>query len=201
MLCRVDILRLLMCEYTLRKFSCSLLQCTYDYILFIECTYDYTITLYLRIAPMITLCLQNALMITLCYTERNIDHTLFTECTCDYTLFAELKPSVSEPAQAEPMLPKSPANRNGSSGRSSSCSSFTHHHRAGQELCYVCMQRSMRNIPVSFIEERKRKEMEQDSLLQQYQQMKDHEAMLIEKVRNSIRKAVAEKPPNSQYPR
>ena len=79
------------------------------------------------------------------------------------------------------MLPRSPGSRSASSGRTS-CSPTSHHHRAGQELCYVCMQRSMRNIPVSFIEERKRKEMEQDALLQQYQQMKDHEAMLIEKV-------------------
>lgn len=71
------------------------------------------------------------------------------------------------------------------STNSSYCSSPTnhhHHHRAGQELCYVCMQRGMRNIPVSFSEERRRKELEQDALLQQYQQMKDQEAILMDKV-------------------
>jgi len=50
-----------------------------------------------------------------------------------------------------------------------------------QELCYLCMQRSTRNIAVNYSEERKRKEMEQSALLQQYQQMKDTEAIIREK--------------------
>nr|CAB3228716.1 coiled-coil domain-containing protein 81 [Phallusia mammillata] len=72
----------------------------------------------------------------------------------------------------------------------STCSSPKHHHRAGQELCYLCMQRSMRNVPVSFEEERRRKELEQDALLQQYQQMKDQEAILVEQAnQNGIRQS------------
>lgn len=48
------------------------------------------------------------------------------------------------------------------------------------------MQRAMRNIPVSFEEERRRKGKEQDALLQQYQQMKDHEAILKEQVTSKM---------------
>ena len=101
--------------------------------------------------------------------------------TSRYLVYLEPRPSDAEPQRAESAA-RSPASRQGSSGRSSCCSTSSHHHRAGQELCYVCMQRTMRNIPVSFALERKRKEKEQDALLQQYQQMKDHEAMLLEKV-------------------
>ncbi|XP_056013773.1 coiled-coil domain-containing protein 81-like isoform X4 [Ostrea edulis] len=52
------------------------------------------------------------------------------------------------------------------------------HPNAGQELCYLCHQRSRRNIPVSFTEERRRREAEEDKLLQQYQYMKDAEDTL-----------------------
>ncbi|XP_033741101.1 coiled-coil domain-containing protein 81-like isoform X2 [Pecten maximus] len=54
------------------------------------------------------------------------------------------------------------------------------HPNAGQELCYLCHQRSRRNIPVSFTEERKRREEEEDRLLQQFQYMKDAEDTLGE---------------------
>ena len=56
------------------------------------------------------------------------------------------------------------------------------HRNAGQELCYLCHQRSKRNIPVSFTEERKKRELEEDRLLQQYQQLKDVEAIFQEQV-------------------
>ncbi|XP_061176644.1 coiled-coil domain-containing protein 81-like isoform X3 [Saccostrea echinata] len=52
------------------------------------------------------------------------------------------------------------------------------HPNAGQELCYLCHQRSRRNIPVSFTEERRRREVEEDKLLQQFQYMKDAEETL-----------------------
>ncbi len=55
-------------------------------------------------------------------------------------------------------------------------------HNAGQELCYLCHQRERRNIPVSFTEERNRREKDDDRLLQQYQHMKDTEAILTEQV-------------------
>ena len=56
------------------------------------------------------------------------------------------------------------------------------HADAGQELCYLCHQRERRNIPVSFTEERKRREAEEDRLLQQFQYMKDTEDLLKEQV-------------------
>ncbi|XP_074837475.1 coiled-coil domain-containing protein 81 [Carettochelys insculpta] len=51
------------------------------------------------------------------------------------------------------------------------------HGRAGQEMCYLCMQRAQRNIPVYLSEERQRKEQEDDRILAQYQFMKDQEAL------------------------
>ncbi|XP_078323683.1 coiled-coil domain-containing protein 81-like isoform X2 [Crassostrea virginica] len=52
------------------------------------------------------------------------------------------------------------------------------HPNAGQELCYLCHQRARRNIPVNFTEERRRREAEEDKLLQQFQYMKDAEDTL-----------------------
>lgn len=62
------------------------------------------------------------------------------------------------------------------------------HPNAGQELCYLCHQRGRRNIPVSFNEERKRREDEEDTLLKQFQQMKDAEETLDEQVCLTLRK-------------
>ncbi len=56
------------------------------------------------------------------------------------------------------------------------------HSNAGQELCYLCHQRARRNVPVSFTEERRQREREEDKLLQQYQNMKDTENTLNEQV-------------------
>ncbi|NP_001120387.1 coiled-coil domain-containing protein 81 [Xenopus tropicalis] len=52
------------------------------------------------------------------------------------------------------------------------------HCRAGQELCYLCMQRAQKNIPVYFTEERRLKEQEDERILQEYQHMKDQEALV-----------------------
>lgn len=60
------------------------------------------------------------------------------------------------------------------------------HPVAGQELCYLCHQRARRNVPVSFAEERKRREEEEARLLQQYQTMKDAEDILKEQVRGMV---------------
>uniref|UniRef100_A0A8C8S6F8 Coiled-coil domain containing 81 n=1 Tax=Pelusios castaneus TaxID=367368 RepID=A0A8C8S6F8_9SAUR len=46
-----------------------------------------------------------------------------------------------------------------------------------QEMCYLCMQRAQRNIPVYFSEERRRKELDDDRILALYQSMKDQEAL------------------------
>lgn len=61
-------------------------------------------------------------------------------------------------------------------------SSACGHSNAGQELCYLCHQRARRNIPVSFKEEIKAREEEDDRLLLQYQSMKDAEEFLKEQV-------------------
>lgn len=60
------------------------------------------------------------------------------------------------------------------------------HPNAGQELCYLCHQRARRNIPVSFTEERRRREAEEDKLLQQFQYMKDAEETLKDQVRDLV---------------
>ncbi|XP_070605671.1 coiled-coil domain-containing protein 81 isoform X2 [Erythrolamprus reginae] len=51
------------------------------------------------------------------------------------------------------------------------------HGRAGQEMCYLCMQRAQRNIPVYLGDEKRRKEKAEDCILAQYQAIKDHEAL------------------------
>ncbi|ESO84113.1 hypothetical protein LOTGIDRAFT_229612 [Lottia gigantea] len=70
------------------------------------------------------------------------------------------------------------------------------HSNAGQEICYLCHQRSSRNIPVSFDTERKRREEEENSLLREYQALKDGEDMLREQEklmskRNDLQKIAA----------
>ncbi|KAJ7363411.1 Coiled-coil domain-containing protein 81 [Desmophyllum pertusum] len=60
----------------------------------------------------------------------------------------------------------------------------SHSDKAGQELCYLCHQRSQKNVPIYFSEERRQRELEQDRLLQQYQQQKDTEAIFTEQSKN-----------------
>ncbi|TSK17776.1 Polycomb protein eed [Bagarius yarrelli] len=49
------------------------------------------------------------------------------------------------------------------------------HTRAGQELCYLCMQRAQRNAPLYLAEERRREEMEEEKLLLLAQKHKDEQ--------------------------
>ncbi|CAK8672652.1 unnamed protein product [Clavelina lepadiformis] len=94
------------------------------------------------------------------------------------------------PVSAPLQTPEPPTMRRYSRNSVPVCTSPKHHHKTGQEMCYLCMQRSMRNVPVSFEDERRRKEKEQDALLQQYQQMKDQEAILLTQAnQNSIRQS------------
>lgn len=58
-----------------------------------------------------------------------------------------------------------------------------HPSSAGQELCYLCHQRARRNVPVSFADELRRRELEEDRLLQAYQFMRDREKIIDEQVR------------------
>ncbi|CAL1544715.1 unnamed protein product [Lymnaea stagnalis] len=62
------------------------------------------------------------------------------------------------------------------------------HRAAGQELCYLCHQRARMNVPVSFTEERKKREAEEERLLQQYQTMKDAEETLKDQERHMVRR-------------
>ncbi|XP_069747006.1 coiled-coil domain-containing protein 81-like isoform X2 [Narcine bancroftii] len=59
-------------------------------------------------------------------------------------------------------------------------SACSDHCKAGQELCYLCMQRALKNFPIDLSENRRRKEMEEEQLLRQYQQMKNQEALFQE---------------------
>ena len=47
------------------------------------------------------------------------------------------------------------------------------HHGAGQELCYLCHQRTKRNVPIYLHEERRIREAEEAKLLEQYQHNRD----------------------------
>lgn len=63
-------------------------------------------------------------------------------------------------------------------------SGCSHNNKAGQELCYLCHQRTRKNIPVYLAEEKARKENEEDRLLQQYQHDKDVHEILNERTKN-----------------
>ncbi|XP_012370493.1 coiled-coil domain-containing protein 81 [Octodon degus] len=52
------------------------------------------------------------------------------------------------------------------------------HSKAGQEMCYVCLQRAQRNFPLYYSEERRKRETKDEQLLQQYQMLKDQEAFV-----------------------
>ena len=54
----------------------------------------------------------------------------------------------------------------------------------GQELCYICHQRAMANIPVSFTEERRQREKLEDQVLQEYLQKKESLEMAKDQVRS-----------------
>ncbi|XP_018963258.2 coiled-coil domain-containing protein 81-like isoform X2 [Cyprinus carpio] len=47
------------------------------------------------------------------------------------------------------------------------------HRRAGQELCYVCMQRAQRNVPLYQSDERRKAEQEQERVLMLHEHQKD----------------------------
>ncbi|KAM4044861.1 coiled-coil domain-containing protein 81 [Anomaloglossus baeobatrachus] len=67
------------------------------------------------------------------------------------------------------------------------------HCRAGQELCYLCLQRAQKNIPVYYTEEKKLREREEEQVLQQYQHMKDQEAILRSKAQAQVNREQREK--------
>ncbi|XP_036898800.1 coiled-coil domain-containing protein 81 isoform X1 [Sturnira hondurensis] len=58
------------------------------------------------------------------------------------------------------------------------------HKRAGQEMCYVCLQRAQRNSPLYYNEERKKRDVEDERLIQQYQMLKDQETFFKHQLRS-----------------
>ncbi|XP_007079055.1 coiled-coil domain-containing protein 81 [Panthera tigris] len=58
------------------------------------------------------------------------------------------------------------------------------HTKAGQELCYVCLQRALRNLPRHHSSERKRWERENEQHIRQHQMMKDQEELQKHQMRN-----------------
>lgn len=88
------------------------------------------------------------------------------------------------PPKAQRFLkPPTPPHTTQSKSRLSPPGSSCGHGGAGQELCYLCHQRAVNNVPVSFEAERRKKEQEQDRLLQQYQHLKDTESIIKEQVK------------------
>ncbi|CAK6448919.1 unnamed protein product [Pipistrellus nathusii] len=63
-------------------------------------------------------------------------------------------------------------------------SACQNHNKAGQELCYVCLQRAQQNSPLYNSKERRRKEIEEERLLQQYQILKDQNTFFKNQIRN-----------------
>ena len=87
----------------------------------------------------------------------------------------------------EPLSTKSNTNNstcnseaNSSLDRPRTCS---HSSSTGQELCYLCHQRAIHNIPISLAEERREREKVQDRLLQEFQHHRDGYQMAKEQVR------------------
>ncbi|XP_048349219.1 coiled-coil domain-containing protein 81 isoform X2 [Sphaerodactylus townsendi] len=57
------------------------------------------------------------------------------------------------------------------------------HGRAGQEMCYLCLQRAQRNIPLYLTEENRRKEKEEERILAKYQALKGEDSLRKEQLR------------------
>ncbi|XP_067116908.1 coiled-coil domain-containing protein 81-like [Osmerus mordax] len=71
------------------------------------------------------------------------------------------------------LLPGEGAVEEGRRGQSPLDAPCVNHNRAGQELCYLCMQRSQRNVPLYLQEERRREEQEENRGLLLHQQLRD----------------------------
>ena len=59
-------------------------------------------------------------------------------------------------------------------------------HNNGQNMCYICHQRELRNIPISLAEETKKRELLQDKLLQKFQERNNSLFTAQEKVFNFV---------------
>ncbi|XP_038617901.1 coiled-coil domain-containing protein 81 isoform X2 [Tachyglossus aculeatus] len=86
-------------------------------------------------------------------------------------------PSESPHRSPSPAAPKAETDSSPARPKTSAVPVCQDHLRAGQEMCYLCMQRAQRNVPVYLSEERKRKDTEEMRILQQYQALRDQEAL------------------------
>ncbi|XP_054555561.1 coiled-coil domain-containing protein 81 [Talpa occidentalis] len=75
-------------------------------------------------------------------------------------------------------------NDNGMKPKSSPDPGCRGHNKAGQELCYLCLQRAQRNTPLYYSEERRRREIDDEQIIQQYQIWKDQEAIFKQQMKN-----------------
>ncbi|XP_042545498.1 coiled-coil domain-containing protein 81 [Dipodomys spectabilis] len=94
------------------------------------------------------------------------------------SLLDKLEPSGSGGMNVTPEKVLSPVSLKNDSMklRTSPVSACQDHKKAGQEMCYVCLQRAQRNFPLYYGEEKRRRELEDEQLMQQYQALKDQEA-------------------------
>ncbi|KAI4562075.1 hypothetical protein MJG53_021115 [Ovis ammon polii x Ovis aries] len=52
------------------------------------------------------------------------------------------------------------------------------------EMCYICLQRAQRNSPLYYTEERRRREMQDERVIQEYLMLKDQETIFKEQMRS-----------------
>eukprot|EP00118_Oscarella_pearsei_P004142 m.17224 g.17224 ORF g.17224 m.17224 type:complete len:655 (+) comp27390_c0_seq2:80-2044(+) len=98
--------------------------------------------------------------------------------------------SQSSPKESAKSGPSSSPGQTTTAIRPSTCS---HGMTAGQELCYLCHQREMRNVPVSFADERRARQLYEDRFLQQYQQKKDSLALFREQAKETKNREINRK--------
>ncbi|XP_075402538.1 coiled-coil domain-containing protein 81 [Tenrec ecaudatus] len=76
--------------------------------------------------------------------------------------------------------------KNDKKPQTSPVASCQDHKKAGQEMCYVCLQRAQQNSPLYYGEVRKRREIEDEQLLRQYQMMKEQEAFAKQQMNSLV---------------
>ncbi|KAL8191186.1 UNVERIFIED_CONTAM: hypothetical protein K2H54_069194 [Gekko kuhli] len=135
-----------------------------------------------NLSPKRLLCRQSispAKVTGVCLTEELEKNFGKTPPTRPAASVSELKPE----QEAVPAQVPAPVPAPGSRTPSPLCQD---HGRAGQEMCYLCMQRAQRaqrNIPGYSNEEKRRKEKEEERILAQYQALKDQDALQKQQLR------------------
>ncbi|XP_056269403.1 coiled-coil domain-containing protein 81-like isoform X2 [Pseudoliparis swirei] len=89
------------------------------------------------------------------------------------SLFEELNPKPPMEATDEPTISVTPPEVTPKLEKPRTTVSCSGHTRAGQELCYLCMQRAQRNVPVYLREQQQAEERAQEKLLLLKEQQRD----------------------------